>query len=298
MAAEVPNAVTVSTEGAQVRMEAIAATIKELPTLPSVVAKVVEVTNDPNASPNDIAKVVLTDPAATAKLLRIANSAYYSFAKRISTITEAIVVLGLYTVRNTLLTVFYQSMHHDLQRQKGTPRIHDFWKHSVCTALVARNLAGSQDLSFREKCYVAGLLHDLGRLVLCMHDLTAALQMTHEAITTGRDLEDVEIQHLGFSHGQLGEYVARQWRLPNEICEAIGQHHAAGSTSDPKLSAIIHAAHYLVSASKVGPEDDVKDELKPSVRDLLGLDNTRIAAIIDGMPDIAKEADTLSGLAR
>jgi len=293
-----PEPTVPGTTGETSKMEALASTVQSLPTLPSIVSRVVEVTNNPNATANDLAKVILTDPAATAKILRIANSAYYSFAKRISTITEAIVVLGLDTVRNTLLTVFYQTMHQDLQRQKGNPKVLELWRHSLCTALVARNLAGSQDVSFREKCYVAGLLHDIGRLVLLSRDPAKAGALVDEAVKTKRTLEEIETERLGFTHGQLGSAVARHWRLPPEICEAIGQHHQAGPTPDPKLAAIVHVATYLVTASKVGAGEGLRNDLNAGAKDLVGLDESRIGAILDSMDDVLKEADTLSGLAR
>jgi len=146
-------------------VEQVVAQVKDLPTLPEVTTEVIKLTDDPNATAQDINRVVGKDQGLTAKVLKLANSAYYGFPRRISTVTDATVMLGFQTLRSIVMAASVSDM---LSREmKGySLGSGELWRHSQATAMGARLLARQCKYPAADVAYTAGLLHDIGKVIL------------------------------------------------------------------------------------------------------------------------------------
>jgi len=248
--------------------------IGSLPTLPSVIVRVNEQVANPKTSALDLARTILEDQSLTARLLRLVNSPFYGFPRRIATVTEAVTILGFAPVRSLLLTASVV----DLLVGEETP---DFsptglWEHSVGAAVGAGLLARYTRHEDREEVFVAGLLHDVGKLVL-FHFLTKEFLAVLE--TSRREdipIRTAEQRLLGFTHDQVGRLLAERWKLPVRLSEAIGCHHRPDLAQVGKReAALVHVAEALTRALGLGSGgDDAVPMLEPECWRRLGLQTT------------------------
>jgi HD-like signal output (HDOD) protein len=248
--------------------------IGSLPTLPSVIVRVNEQVANPKTSALDLARTILEDQSLTARLLRLVNSPFYGFPRRIATVTEAVTILGFAPVRSLLLTASVV----DLLVGEETP---DFsptglWEHSVGAAVGAGLLARYTRHEDREEVFVAGLLHDVGKLVL-FHFLTKEFLAVLE--TSRREdipIRTAEQRLLGFTHDQIGRLLAERWKLPVRLSEAIGCHHRPDLAQVGKReAALVHVAEALTRALGLGSGgDDAVPMFEPETWRRLGLQTT------------------------
>jgi HD-like signal output (HDOD) protein len=221
-----------------------------------------------------LARTILEDQSLTARLLRLVNSPFYGFPRRIATVTEAVTILGFAPVRSLLLTASVV----DLLVGEETP---DFsptglWEHSVGAAVGAGLLARYTRHEDREEVFVAGLLHDVGKLVL-FHFVTKEFLAVLE--TSRREdipIRTAEQRLLGFTHDQVGRLLAERWKLPVRLSEAIGCHHRPDLAQVGKReAALVHVAEALTRALGLGSGgDDAVPMLEPECWRRLGLQTT------------------------
>lgn len=200
--------------------------IERMPSLSTTVTKVLAVCNRPDTSPNDLNRVISLDPVLTGQVLKLINSAYYSLPNRITTLTRAIIMLGPNTVKNLVLGTAALAAVGRAESFKALS-INKFWTHSICVGVTAKALAIQQGVSpvAREEFFVAGLLHDLGKVLLnhrFAEEYRLALELT--AREQG-DLAQCEKSVLGVDHGLIGGMIARKWQLSQNLIAALAGHH-------------------------------------------------------------------------
>jgi len=214
-----------------------------------------EVINDPTSSFSDVAKVISMDTALSARLLKIVNSAFYSFPSNIETITHAVSLIGteqLYelALATTVLTTF-----------RGIPdkllNMNDFWRHSMAVGLIARNLAIHNREANSERFYLAGILHDVGRLII----LENLPEQSHEIFDMHNDkrgvMHEIERDVLGFDHAEVGASLAKAWKLPLSLEEIIAFHHRPGESKRfPLETAIVNLADVISKSMELGSSGD------------------------------------------
>lgn len=253
------------------RIRRIAQGILDLPTLPTVVAKIVQLVDNPRTNAATLARLISSDPALTARMLKMANSAYYGFPRRIGTINLAIVVLGFNTVRD--LAVSASLVERVSMSRQGDGLLEDFWEHSVSTAVAARMLQRSARGASVGEAFVAGLLHDIGRLVVARYLPEEAARVQEALAQDEHPISQVELEILGMDHGGIGGSLCKHWSLPESICEAIALHHQpmAKPERDP-LACIVHVAEYMAHRSGRNPHQEGRLRgVEEGVADLLGL---------------------------
>jgi putative nucleotidyltransferase with HDIG domain len=238
--------------------EQLAVGVQDLPSLPAVVMELLSSIEQEDIDISVLAKKVSYDQALTAKTLRLANSSTYGLQVKVTTIQQAITFLGFQTTRN-LITAAAITGCFPSGRCVG---FHDkgFWRHSIATAACARALARrmrfNQDIAF-----TAGLLHDIGRLVLVTGHPDAYAQVVAWHAQHGGDWQDAEQAILGIDHVDAGVALADHWNFSSTMRQAIAYHapdiHGAGF-----LAAIVHVANAIVHALDLAGEDD---ELVPRV---------------------------------
>ncbi|MHC4507121.1 MAG: HDOD domain-containing protein [Planctomycetota bacterium] len=230
--------------------------IDNLPTLPVVVAHVNELVENPSASATDINNAIRQDVALSARILKLVNSSFYGFPRKISSITHAVVILGFNTVRNVVLSAFVL----DAFTGKGLPFGHrQFWIHSLGAGVAAQTLAEGNDLAEAEDAFIAGLLHDVGKIV--MHQYARRPFAEVLRIVKERDclIYDAEREVLGTTHAEVGGALLEAWHLPTHLVEAVRVHHAPEqSTQSAGLAAVVHIADILTRALLVGNGGDAR----------------------------------------
>ncbi len=203
----------------------IVASRAEFQSLPPLYLKIVSLINSPHASTDQIAEAISTDLAFSSKVLETVNSSFYAFEDKVSDIAEAVSILGLDSIKNLALAI--QLFNRAGQSAERHALVNELWHHSVSVAVVARRISlyETEDSKSAEEAYSAGLLHDIGKLVL----LDAAPEAFAEARHLSRDdsipLWQAETQTIGCNHAELGAYLLATWDLPEALSEAAALHH-------------------------------------------------------------------------
>lgn len=263
--------------GHAVSLEATLAGLRDLPALPLVVSELLASFDDPDVELGALAAKVANDQALAAKTLRLANSSFYGLQSKVRTISQAIAVLGFDSVRALVVGAgvigsFPASSARDVDFDA-------FWRHAIATALCARAL-GRHVGRNPELSFVAGLLHDLGRLVLVTRFPDHYAEVLARRKLDDCDLMQAERAVLGIDHAQVGRALAQQWHIPEQICRAIANHHHPMRQDDGELPAVVHVANVIAHGLDLAADED---ELVPSLVqgawDSLRLDPAALRAV-------------------
>jgi len=212
-----------------------------LASLPAVVMRAMELLNNPNTSASDLGAIIGKDPALTVKLLKIVNSAFYGFPSHIDTISRAITIIGTLELTDLILgsstvQVFAKLPNQLIDMEK-------FWEHSLYVAVVARILARYLRAPNTERCFVMGLLHDIGTLILYRQQPVKSRQALELAIEQSIPLHVTEQKIFGFHHGEVGAELMRAWNLPESFVEIAQRHHQPSAAKCYRMeTATIHLA--------------------------------------------------------
>ncbi len=226
--------------------------IQSLPPLPAVALRVIQVAQDQKASAADLALVVSADPGLSIRVLRVANSATYRRSREVTSVQEALVVLGFIQARNiAVASAITRDYSPDLLRN-ALFRIETFWRHSITVALKSADLAQKTHQIDAPSAFTAGILHNMGRLAMFYADPAGLDQAVAEAIVTGQSLESIEMEMLGYNHAELGGLLAMKWKLPSEIRDAIARHHHS-ELPEKSLAGVVATADRFCIANHLYP---------------------------------------------
>ena len=217
----------------------------DMHTLPVVVLEAHRIMESDQASAQDIANLLTRDPALAGRILKLANSPYYGFRRRIGNLTQAIVILGFQAVKNLMLTA---TVIDRLTVEDGALNFTEFWAHSVATALTAGELASRTFSPHSDEAYIAGLLHDVGKLVVAQHlpDHAARIREQRDA---GQGELEAEREVLGLDHTDVGHRIIASWGLPSSLAEAVRDHHSPqGDPGESTFADLVHLSDILVHA--------------------------------------------------
>jgi putative nucleotidyltransferase with HDIG domain len=263
--------------------------MRDLPSLPQVLVKISRVASDPKTSAADMADVILRDQALTLKLLRIANSARYAlYAQRVTTVSRAVMLLGFQSVRAISLGLGAYHLLSALQR--GGAVLEGFWRDSVATAVICQELAGLFGVAVSEEAFVAGLLHDVGKLVLAEHDPVRACEL-YRASLLGPELLAAEKAAFGADHTEVAGELARRWELPEVLQKAMTQHHRhflAPPSDRGDLLAFLVSASKTLSGPLRGSPADVRD-VAPKLARVLRKPVGPLLGILQELPERLRE---------
>jgi HD-like signal output (HDOD) protein len=268
----------------------------ELPTIPEVLVRLNHVIADPDISADGVAQVIAKDPAIATNVLRLVNSAYFGLQVRVSSVTNAVAIMGFRMTKKVALKAAVFSVFG--QRQSKQPHFDpaSFWKHSIFAGVAARAIARTSP-RFRgsdgEDLYICGLLHDIGKIILMENATERYAKVLAQAAQSGRLELEVETETLGFTHADVGSVLAIKWLLPEDLTIAIRYHHAP--SQDPfhqSLSSLIHVADHLAwSSGNPSTKGTAPPRLDPDVYDRVGIDARQVE---DLLPKIREEFELLS----
>jgi len=239
---------------------------------PLIYQRLMEVINHPRSGSADIARVLSEDTGLTTRLLRIVNSALFSFPQRISTPTHAVTIVGTAQVRDLALATSVMTMFTGVPKELVD--MESFWRHSLACGIGARVLAGHRREDNVERFFVAGLLHDVGRLIVFMQEADAATVAMRQSREKGEFLHESELDVLGYTHAQVGGALMHQWNFPGAFKEAVGYHHQPQRASRfPVETSAVHVADLMANALELGSSGAHKvPELHEGAWDTLGID--------------------------
>lgn len=273
-------------------IEHLVANTAELPSLSAAVIAVMRETDSPTGSAQSVARYISQDPALASKILRLANSAYYSLTRQIMEVQEAVVVLGMRTVRNlAIIAGTYPWLSKELQGYRQGPG--ELWAHSFATAVAAQIVARRVGYP-PEQAFAAGLLHNLGKVALSLW-LEHRGQEFNDAHESDASFDELERLVLGFDHSEVGAHLAEHWNLPKQLVRSIRWHHAPNDCDrDETLVDIVHLADTIAMAQGLsGGIDGLRYRFAPESIERLGLTMFEIDELVSQFLDEYGRSDKL-----
>lgn len=260
-------------------MDGIVAVIGDLPAAPGIVTMLMSLTSSMETNIDRIAHALMADQSLTVRVLRMANASFYGRTKEVRTPKEAVVILGLKTLRSLVVAMSTQSLFKDV----GKSRIQTLlWEHALAAAVCSRQIAGAAGFGRTDEAFIAGLLHDIGKLVL-LHKMTDAYTKIIESIErSGGEFSDMEDETFGFTHADIGLLLLNKWAFPEELASAVAAHHytTEPTAQNSSLPDIVRLANYMAKHLGGGFNDyrPVDLALLPSAL-ALKLDAERVSQI-------------------
>lgn len=260
--------------------------VRKMPPLPQSITQILEIVKDDKSSSRELARVFERDPTLAVDILKLANLPVYGFTSRISTITHAIVCLGLETVKSIALT---SSTHEMLNKEIPAYSLGEgmLWQHSISCATCARIIAKRIGYKENEEAYTAGLLLDIGKIILSSFAEDEFNQVSERAEEGKIPFNIAEQEVLGFGHPQVGGRIIKKWNLPSTLVEAIQCHHQPNKAETHKtLTYIVHLADVISCMLGIGlGSDGLMYEFEEHTLDILGLSKEDVESIMSELAD-------------
>lgn len=235
--------------------------------------------DDPNSSFDDLADIVKTDPALSARLLKIVNSAFYGFAEKVDTLTHALNIVGTDQLTDLALAAIVTS------KFQGIPRdlinMETFWMHSIGCGIASRKIAERMPGVESEKMYLGGMLHDIGSLIIFKESSEDAKKILLRCKENGENLFKVEKEVLGYDHAEVGGLLLTEWKLPDRLVEVVKYHHSPADAEDYLEEACIVArADTLVYEMNIGNSGEPGvPELDPRVAEVVPVSDKELEGL-------------------
>jgi putative nucleotidyltransferase with HDIG domain len=264
--------------------------IPDIPTLPEVALKVNGLLQDEDISIRKLSGIIEKDQAIVIKILRLVNSSFYQFKSKIESIPRAMVVLGLNTIRNAVLSVSVINVFPHTESNNGLD-IKEFWRHSIAVAVVSKHLGSKTLLESPDECFIAGLLHDVGKVVLARYFVDLFAQICTLIQEEGLTFLEAEKKVAPVNHAQIGSHLAHRWQLPSALTDAIKYHHAVSRfASNLNLSMIVHMANIIVNTCRF--ESDFKLTYSGMYPDAVEAMAAQLETVSEWFPELIPEIDS------
>jgi HD-like signal output (HDOD) protein len=263
--------------------------IDVISTPPAIISEVLSLLNQEDSSSAKLSQIILKDPNLTARVLKIANSTFYGYRGQVNNVNQAVMIMGQNMVKCLVLSIsiYDQVVSTDPGKEKEFNRL---WQHFLETATAAKNVALSIRYEMLEEAYIAGLLHDFGRLFLLRYFAKEVFQ-ANRLLAEGVPLIEAERRLLGTDHQEIGGFIASRWNLPISLIQAIGNHHPPDGKAFkelPILSKIVAISDNLSTTGNELPENldgaEYRIEIIDACCDSLGLNMDQIKKVYSGIP--------------
>lgn len=274
------------------RLKRVQNFVEKMPSLSTTVSKVLDICNRPDTAPNDLNRVISLDPVLTGQVLKLINSAYYSLVNKVTSLTRAIIMLGLNTVKNLALSTAIIRCVAQAKKSKALP-IKQFWAHSIGVGVMAKMLAIEQGVALgeREEYFVGGLLHDLGKIPFGDEYSEVIIKTREEQ----RPLVAMEKKLLALDHQQIGNMIAEKWKLNAALTDAICHHHdpKQAAPENHSLVATVALADFYICLFDIGNAGNRfpdPDQL-PVLLEMTGLDWSTVAGLAENVEQEISKAE-------
>jgi putative nucleotidyltransferase with HDIG domain len=263
--------------------------VRNLPTLPDVAARLLEMGESPTASMRDLAQWIEKDTALAARVLKLVNSSFFGVQREVSSIRHALMILGMAHLRNLVLSSAVSNLF-DREGQVGNFSRREFWKHCVGVAGAARTIAARRRIVDPETAFTAGLIHDVGKLVMDRYLHEDFVRVVACLEDPGKTMTAAEMEVLEVDHAEIGHHLATHWNLPEVLRIAVGFHHAPESAPRHcEVAALISVADGVVRQLRLGSGGGANPPQSEQALTLCGLDALQLEEIVSGLEEELEE---------
>ncbi len=232
--------------------------ITNLPTLPTVLTEIGRLMQDPHTTADEVGEAISGDQSLSSKVLKLVNSAFYGFPGRISTVTHAIVILGFATVKNMVFTASVLNYFSE-KENRGVFDVEKFWQHSVSVGAAAKAIAHYKGIKEEEEYFIAGLLHDIGKVILNQYSMADMTKIMKVVMEKNCLFFDAEREVLGITHQDVGGWLAGKWNFPKSLRYSVEYHHYPPAAKEHlKITSVVHIADIFVRSMGIGSGGDKK----------------------------------------
>lgn len=261
----------------------------DLPSMPFVATKVMQIVSDANSTVEELQTAIQDDQALASRILKIANSALYARSRQITTIADAVVMLGFNNIRSLAVASATKNLYVKRGKVLGL-KDKLLWEHSVAAAVAGRLLGQHTRPGIADEAFLWGLLHDIGKLVILQKVPDAFDKIVESVYNEGREFVDVEAEILGFTHAQVGARIVNKWKLSERFEQAILHHHEVVPGESDDWVIYIDVANKICKKLGFGfvRRDDLDLTNDPSV-DALGLTPEKVDLILGIAHDTIRE---------
>ena len=264
---------------------------EDLPTLPAVAVEVLNMGNRPDVSVDDLASLIMNDPALAARLLKFVNSARFGLAREIGSIKHAVVLLGMRATRMVALGFCVVDTIRSVE--KSELNLLKYWRRSITTAVSSRLIAKAVTPKLAQEAFVAGLLADIGMVAICRCAPEVYGPVLNATTEFPQLLTDIESEKLGCTHATLSQELLRSWHFPERICDAVGAHHGEGMETltgqSLQLCTLVRSAAAIAEVfSQDVPARDLVT-LKSQCRLTTGIEESKLEEVLEQVDDHVRE---------
>ncbi|HPC37690.1 MAG TPA: HDOD domain-containing protein [Exilispira sp.] len=238
------------------KLDKILSKIEDLPTLPIVIQRILQLINDPKATTKQIGSIITSDQSLTAKTLKLVNSAFYGFSKKITTVDQAIVIIGFNAVKNLAISASVFDIFKNMNQKSSFDR-YGFWTHSTAVAFIAKQISEDTRIGNPGEVFVSALMHDIGKIILDVYFSDEMNRILYNANNKNISFIQSEEEILGFTHPEVGFLLSRKWNLPDNLYIPIRYHHNPNKAIKyESIVAIVHTANIIAKAGNIGYDGD------------------------------------------
>lgn len=264
--------------------------IRNLPSIPSLMLEVSRLLDDPRTSATELGKIISQDQAMVAKVLMVANSPLYGIPRKVSTVEFAIVILGFNHIKNIVVALSVMDAFQGKSKVKWSRN--KFWTHSLATGVLAKRIAVDLGYGKSGEAFTAGLLHDLGISAIQRYFTKEFVEITNLVEREELSYDSAEKGTIGLTHSEIGEFLIKNWNLPDSLSDAVKYHHSPSDAPiDKVLPSIIHLADYMTQKYQQGEfEWDENMKFDNGIIQNLGLgDTSYLNSFVDSYKDLFTE---------
>ncbi|MCB1195940.1 HDOD domain-containing protein [bacterium] len=270
--------------------------VEDFPTLPQVVMQVISVCEDEKSDANDLARIVSHDQSISSRILKLSNSAYYGYLKKVNTISKAVTILGFDTIKSLAISASVFDMFKKIKSNYNFDRV-QYWIHSIGVASISRMIGRTLNQSRQqlEVIFMGGLLHDIGKLFFESYYLSKYEDVMKEITVNRCTILEGELKVFGVGHPEVGGRLTERWHFPDDLIAAIMYHHDLKSCPAElrQLTCIVHVADHLCRAHNIGSGgDSMPHPIDPLALETLGIPDTGVADLSDRVPDLKEQIFT------
>jgi len=277
------------------KIEEILKDPSKLPAMSHVVIRVMELLRDPAVSINQLATEISNDPTITASIIKLSNSAYYRASKPIRTVQEALMTLGIQTVKEMILVSASKAvLHKDLKGYSLDAE--EVWVHSLIVGLLSSKIVEHKKIDLpKDLAFTSGLLHDIGKVILTQFFPYHILDIRNELKNMTTTFTELEKKYFGYDHQEVGVQVLSAWNFPAELIEVVGHHHNPQNAKKfPLLASVVHIANTIAIISGIGIDiGGINHELSSFALQKTGINDSDLEMYYMQIPDLQKQIQDL-----
>lgn len=266
--------------------------VEKMPAFPSSVQRIIQLASEIDSSCKDMVEVIESDPVMTVRILKVINSPFYGLPQKINSVQRAVVHIGMNTVKNMALTVAAMGVLNP--QNKAGFDIQEFQLHSLTTAALCKQLAETLNVSKPEQSdyFVAGLLHDFGKVVLAEYKPEGFKQALQKSTEMNMPLHQCELEFIGLDHSQIGSMLAQKWAFDQKLIDTINHHHTPNAQT--LMTQCLFAANQISKKMQLGDAGNpVVEEFPQAVSDAFGMNLTNLIESLGDLSTLRAEALSL-----